>query len=71
MTDTPNTPEPTLMCCDMACEDHADWVVNWSPDPDDETHACSVHLGQLLGPRQGQPFPDAYTVTDASKRGAE
>lgn len=39
---------PTALCCELACELPAEWVLTDGPAPDDYTLACTGHVGALL-----------------------
>lgn len=35
-------------CCQIGCEEKAEWNIVWGNSPDDYTHACTKHVGELL-----------------------
>ena len=43
---------PRPICCEMECTEDAEfdiWTEGIGVDPDDNTQACRVHVGDLLG----------------------
>ena len=35
-------------CCNLECENTPRWEIWWGTAPDDYTHACVDHVGELL-----------------------
>lgn len=35
-------------CCVVECEKVAEWEIRTGQGPDDYTHACTAHVGDLL-----------------------
>lgn len=40
--------ERKLLCCQLDCDQPAEWVIVHGLAPDDYTHACTAHVGDLL-----------------------
>ena len=39
-----------LVCCELTCDQVAEWQIWWGSSPDDNTLACTPHVGELLNP---------------------
>ena len=37
------------MCCQIQCEQKAEWQIYDGPNPEDYTEVCTAHVGDLLG----------------------
>lgn len=35
-------------CCQLTCASNAEWLIVDGPAPEDYTHSCSAHVGELL-----------------------
>lgn len=60
-------PKPPF-CCHMDCDEDAEFVIiGSSGDPDDFTHACARHVGELLGTPEGARENRAWFVCALGK----
>jgi len=52
-------------CCHDGCENDAEFIVTYNNrrDPDNETHACMEHVGEMLGTVMGHEECCSWTVT--------
>jgi hypothetical protein len=52
----------TVPCCELSCDDAAAWLITDGEAPDDYTHACTAHVGELL--RDGESVVSPLEMAD-------
>ena len=70
----PTRQDDTLMCCHIECTEPADYEIVSGPAPDDYTHACVKHVGDLLGDAHEHrihSIKDAMAVKPAERQSVE